>query len=129
MRVMMKYKNLTNTFPEPCESFDYGQVEDYCVELKGPATPSTIRPRAPMELSIYPQPAQDFVRLAFPEHICGEWNWTVLDVNGKAVQSGKQALSHFQDIIISSSGWQQGMYVVTATQGAYLFRGKVFKIK
>lgn len=128
MRVMMKYKSLTNTMPEPCESFDYGQIEDYCVELMSEATPSSITTRAPMELHIYPQPVQDFVRLAFPQDISGEWNWTVSDLNGRVILSGKEELSRFQDIMIPAGNWLPGMYVVTAGQGQYLFRGKIMKI-
>lgn len=128
MRVMMKYKSLTNTLPLPCESYDYGQVEDYCVELMSEVTPSSVTPRTPMELHIYPQPVHDFVRLSFPEHTSGEWNWTVSDLGGRVVLSGTEELSRFQDIMIPAGNWLPGMYVITARQGQFLFRGKVVKI-
>ena len=127
MRVMMKYKNLNNTMPGPCESFEYGQIEDYCVELVSGATPS-FTPRSPMELLIFPQPVNDFVRLSFPEDLSGEWTWSVSDLNGRVFQSGKEQLSRFKDILIPAGNWTPGMYVITARQEQYVFRGKVMKI-
>ena len=128
MRVMMKYKNLNNTMPGPCESFEYGQVEDYCVQLLSEATPSSLTPRSIMELHVFPQPVTDYVRLAFPEDISGEWTWSVSDLNGRIFQSGKEHLNRFKNIMIPAGNWPAGMYVVTARQAQYVFRGKVMKI-
>ncbi len=129
MRVMMKYKNLTNTVPLACESFEYGQVEDYCVELLGEPLPYTLTTRQPMELRIYPQPVQEYVRLAFPEDICGEWAWYVSNTNGRIVQSGTEQLGRFKNITINTKDWLPGMYVVTAKQEQYVFKGKILKIE
>lgn len=128
MRVMMKFKNLTNTMPLSCESFDYGQVEDYCIELLGESTPYTLTTRQPMELKIYPQPVQNFVRVVFPEDICNEWIWFVHDMNGRLIQSGTQLLGRFKDITMNTSNWLPGLYVVTARQEEYVFRGKIMKM-
>ncbi len=46
MRVSMKY----NGIPGPCETFDYGEVEDYTVNLKA-APQDTIAPSAPKNLT------------------------------------------------------------------------------
>jgi hypothetical protein len=113
--------------PGPCESFEYGQIEDYCVELVSGATPS-FTPRSAMDLLIFPQPVNDFVRLSFPEDLSGEWTWSVSDLNGRVIQSGKEQLSRFKDILIPAGNWTPGMYVITARQEEYVFRGKVMKI-
>ena len=81
-----------------------------------------------MELHIYPQPVQDFVRLVFPEDASGEWTWSVSDINGRVFQSGKEQLSRFKNILIPSRNWTPGMYVVTARQAQYVFKGKVMKL-
>lgn len=128
MRVMMKFKNLTNTMPLSCESFDYGQVEDYCIELLGESTPYTLTTRQPMELKIYPQPVHHYVRVAFPEDTCGEWIWSVNDMNGRIIQSGTHWLGRFHDITMNTSNWLPGLYVVTARQEEYVFRGKIMKM-
>lgn len=128
MRVMMKFKNLTNTMPLSCESFDYGQVEDYCIELLGESTPYTLRTSQAMELKIYPQPVHDYVRIVFPEDICDEWVWSVHNMNGRLIQSGTQLLGRFKDITMNTSNWLPGLYVVTARQEGYVFRGKIMKM-
>ncbi|MCC6278957.1 MAG: S8 family serine peptidase [Saprospiraceae bacterium] len=128
MRVMMKYKSLTNTTPLPCESFEYGQVEDYCIELLGEPLPYTLTARKTMELRIYPQPVGDFVRIAFPEDACGEWTWTVCNINGRVVQSGATHLGRFKDITINTKDWLSGMYVVSAQRDGYVFKGKILKM-
>jgi hypothetical protein len=128
MRVMMKYKNLNNTMPAPCESFDFGQVEDYCIELLSSPAPAPLTSRAPMELRVFPQPVQDYVRLAFPEDISGEWIWSVSDMNGRVFQSGKEQLTRYKDILIPAGNWTPGVYVVTARREQYVFKGKVLKM-
>jgi len=47
MRVSMKY----NGIPTSCESFGYGEVEDYTVSI-GNSTPDTQAPTAPLNLSV-----------------------------------------------------------------------------
>ncbi len=127
MRVMMKFKNLNNSLPQPCESFDYGQVEDYCVELVSNPAPSTLTPREPMELRIFPQPVQGYVRLSFATELSGEWDWNVSDMSGRVFQSGRQALGKFSDILIPASAWKPGMYVIMVRKDNYVFKGKVVK--
>lgn len=68
MRVLMKVKNATNQPPWPCESFDFGQIEDYCVLLS--TTSTTGRPETGSDpggqLRVFPQPAWTTVRLDGP---------------------------------------------------------------
>ena len=129
MRVMMKYKNLTNTAPLPCELMEYGQVEDYCIELLGNPLLYTLRAQRAGTLRIYPQPAQEYVRLVFPEDICGTWNWCVCHINGCVMQSGTTELGRFHDITILTQNWLPGLYMVTAQQEMYVFRGKILKVE
>lgn len=127
MRVMMRYRNLNNNFPQACESYDYGQVEDYCVELSGDPTTYTSTQRGEIGMRIYPQPAQDYVHLVFPENICGSWIWTVTDMVGHNIQSGAERMGRFKDIKINTSKWLPGMYIVTVHQDNNMYRGKIWK--
>ncbi len=43
MRISMKW----NATPSPCETFDYGEVEDYTVNISGQSTPTDNPPTAP----------------------------------------------------------------------------------
>lgn len=62
MRVSMKY----NAAPTACETFSYGEVEDYTVSF----TSKGAREAETMELSdvkVYPQPAQEYLYIEVPD--------------------------------------------------------------
>jgi hypothetical protein len=83
MRVSMKY----NAYPSPCESFAYGEVEDYTVNIvaarEAVAAPTT----AGMEVSIYPNPATHFTTLSFTGGTHGEaYTVRLVDMQGKLIE-------------------------------------------
>ncbi|MCF6184655.1 MAG: endonuclease, partial [Bacteroidales bacterium] len=67
MRVSMKY----NAYPAPCETFTYGEVEDYAVVLSGSKSGTVIgnnneiikRPLEKQFVNLYPNPAESFINL------------------------------------------------------------------
>jgi hypothetical protein len=63
MRVMLKSANDMNYAPDACENFDFGQVEDYCVQLKAGFTNVQTGLSVLPEFYLAPQPAHDYTTL------------------------------------------------------------------
>ncbi|MBL7775423.1 MAG: S8 family serine peptidase, partial [Saprospiraceae bacterium] len=57
LRVLMKYNDGSSGPPGPCESFLFGQIEDYCVYLGPIANTAEMNPAGRIE--VFPQPASD----------------------------------------------------------------------
>ena len=127
MRVMMKYKDSGNLPPAPCESFEFGQVEDYCVELSFDVNVPTdnVGQRDGL-MRIYPQPARETVWLELPVEAGGVWNISVFDMAGRRLTS-LVATSNNGLILLSTVDWPAGIYVVQSEQGEWVLRGKVMK--
>ena len=124
MRVLMKAKNATNGPPLPCESFDFGQVEDYCILL---STASAVLAPAAGRLKIFPQPAQDAVTLEWPA-IAGQsvqlqvWTTAGQLVLAQPVNGTDQRLQ------INTSGWPPGIYRISLQTELGRWQEKMVKI-
>lgn len=70
MRILMKYKGLQGLAPGPCESFEFGQVEDYCVRI-GPSVSTEHEGKTNDRLTFFPQPASDVLWIRIPDRIPG----------------------------------------------------------
>jgi len=113
MRVSMKW----NAAPTSCETFSYGEVEDYTVNVSGGAAngsgaqmsfdPGTA-PNTPRgELRIHPNPASDFieVNLQVQEPVLGIW---MTDISGQIrIELEQNDLSRF-DV----SDLPKGVYIL-----------------
>lgn len=84
MRVIMHYGSAPE---EPCAAdFDYGEVEDYCVNFIANPGSGIGERSSPETLFIFPQPASDLVTIrSASEHITGMLN--VIDATGRTVMS------------------------------------------
>src|SRR6056297_3365466 len=111
MRVTMKY----NSAATACESFSYGEVEDYTVNITDNSTNYILSNRdamelgnAPAGLEIYPNPANSFVNVQINE---GERNSTVSIYNtqGSLVKI-VPVNSDFKEIDVSDL--QGGVYIL-----------------
>jgi serine protease len=104
MRVMLKYKTASNTAPGPCELFDFGQVEDFCVKMTElvPATDPVV---AAHSLKIFPQPGTDQVQALLP---APGGIYRVYDLNG-ALLLEEKATAGTVNIVIKN--WITGVYV------------------
>jgi len=90
MRVTMKY----NSEASPCETFNYGEVEDYTVNITEDASNNSLSKRnnatklgnAPEGLNIYPNPATNYLNVKINE---GKRNSVVYiyDTHGKLVKA------------------------------------------
>ncbi|WP_245906990.1 S8 family serine peptidase [Reichenbachiella versicolor] len=75
MRVSMRY----NAAPDACETFAFGEVEDYTVNITGPSSSSTytasnerfvddsFEEESEFSINIYPVPAKDFITIEASE--------------------------------------------------------------
>jgi len=123
MRVLMKYTEVDPTPPGPCSSFEFGQVEDYCVELRTSLT-GTVLPAAPdNQLLVYPVPATDFadISLEKPE----ELNLRIYASDGRLVTTAHAVSGH---ITLTVSHWAPGIYHLQARAGERVWRRALLKI-
>ena len=82
MRVSMKYGGN----PDPCETFTYGEVEDYTVTISPAPITATLNNDSQTQLTIYPNPVSDN-----PINITGLETGTIyqiIDISGRIVMEG-----------------------------------------
>ncbi|GIV38264.1 MAG: hypothetical protein KatS3mg033_0064 [Thermonema sp.] len=83
MRVSMKY----NAYPSPCETFTYGEVEDYTVNIVAAREAVAAHTVSGMEVNIYPNPAMHFATLSIAGGISGEaYTVRLMDMQGKVIE-------------------------------------------
>jgi hypothetical protein len=85
MRVSMKY----NGIPGPCESFAYGQVEDYTVNISGEtlAIEDISNSSAASGITVYPNPVEDILHISGINFLSDEYTQvTIIDRNGRIVK-------------------------------------------
>jgi serine protease len=130
LRVMMKYTSTNGNPPTPCTNFEFGQVEDYCVELLSDSISTAI----PVEdtiwlLRTYPQPARDWVILEFTEGVsCGDCELLVQDMTGRTVMASVDPVQRNGKVYLDISDWPVGMYALKARFGSSVLRGKLLKV-
>ena len=128
MRVSMKY-NGTQT---ACETFTYGEVEDYTVNITNTFIPSNsfasiasntteLGNEAGFALQAYPNPATNTIKvnLASKENVA---SYKILNTIGQVVMHGKLI-----DGNINISSLQKGIYLLQATDGQKDFTSKLIK--
>jgi len=88
MRVSMKYAGI----PGACETFAYGQVEDYTINIIAPANASpaeimALDNMAPQgEVTLYPNPVHDMLTVKGLDNTGETVNATVYNINGSVVK-------------------------------------------
>jgi chitodextrinase len=84
MRVSMKY----NASPTSCETFSFGEVEDYTVNIvsTGREGEVTIEPIASSNIILYPNPVKDGILFISSETVYSQFR--IINVMGQVVQTG-----------------------------------------
>jgi PKD repeat protein len=104
MRVTMKY----NAAPTSCETFTYGEVEDYTVSFGAKET--TGISEITQEVNIYPQPADNMLHIEMTE--AGEVAEVVLyNMSGQAVKTA-QLNNNGQGFDLNVSAQAGGIYML-----------------
>jgi hypothetical protein len=125
LRVVMKYTTPSDDPPTACEAFDFGQVEDYCVQLNiGPTRAQSATDTLTL-LNIFPQPAIDWVALALPKQAAGEWDLQAWSLDGAMRLTARKPLHRDGSIRFSVAGWPPGIYLVRLCQEARFLWGKI----
>lgn len=80
MRVSMKY----NGIPTSCESFSYGEVEDYSIEISAAKSfQSGIITNTEVKATVYPNPATSYVYVEFKSNQSENATLRIIGVDGK----------------------------------------------
>ena len=115
MRVSMKY----NGIPTSCETFSYGQVEDYTLNIKDVGTVnSLVGVNAENVVNVYPNPVKDVLNI----NAKGDYNYQLISTDGKIVKDGDQSVS-----AINVQNLPTGMYIMKITQDGKTSSHKVIK--
>jgi len=129
LRVMMKFTTSNDPPPSPCTNFGFGQVEDYCVELRLDSVSTSIPVKDTLWLlRAFPQPARDWVILEFPEGFSNsECEITVVDVTGRTMVNKTPPMLRNGSVYLDTHAWISGVYAVQARCGGKVLRGKLMK--
>lgn len=128
MRVLMKYKGPQDTPPTPCETFEFGQVEDYCVLVQNVLV-GNHQAGQPAGLRIYPQPAGNWFYIDLRDQLPGPVNITVSDAAGRAFFRENRADPASSPLRIHTSEWPTGMYLLRLESDKAIFQQKIFKAR
>ena len=130
MRVSMKY----NASQTACETFSYGEVEDYSVNITNTSSSATVSTDIFAEqlgnevndrISIYPSPATSTLNVTF-EGVEGSVPMSIYDLQGRLVlqQTSNGSLS-----TIDVGGLNNGVYFITIEDEREPITKKFVKIK
>ena len=83
MRVILQY----NAIPTPCGTLDFGQIEDYTLNVKDKIlAASDIKANAN---TIYPNPVKDVLTIS--SKVSGEFSYKIVNTTGQIVNKGKSS--------------------------------------
>lgn len=128
MRVLMKYKGPQDAPPAPCETFEFGQVEDYCVWVKNEIVGYS-QVNKPGALRVYPQPAGHWFYVDLPDQTQGPVKITVCDATGRELFREIRYATAGSPLGIHSGDWPGGMYLLRLEDDKAIFQEKIFKVR
>ncbi len=89
MRVGMRYAMFSTNFPSSCGTWEYGEVEDYCVTIVGTSSVSDMSDQA--SFLVYPNPTGDVLNLSFDGNYM-DVVISIYEINGALIlQQGLQS--------------------------------------
>ncbi len=93
--------------PDPCGNFQFGEVEDYCVDIDG-RSESIDNELIKSSLLIYPNPSSGKIQVISAEP---RVNWQIVDLMGRIVLKGFSAKKEFE---VDLSDLKAGAYLLSA---------------
>ncbi len=125
MRVSMKY----DAEQTACETFSYGEVEDYTVNISSSARVSNsdvfataLGNESVLDLVAYPSPANSFVKIKLNKNDISEVSYRVVNTIGQSVLSGK-----LNNSTINVSQLKTGIYMLEVNDSQKLLKTKFIK--
>ncbi|NOZ35984.1 MAG: T9SS type A sorting domain-containing protein [Chlorobi bacterium] len=114
MRVSMQY----NAIPVPCGNFDYGEVEDYTVNIGAKSYTPTNN-----DLYIYPNPAENIITV-YLKGLHKTTNVQIFSITGSIVKEIKMS---DLDNKINISDLPAGIYNIRTIYNGNIYNGKFIK--
>ncbi len=114
MRVSMRY----NTEPDPCGNFDYGEVEDYTVNIGAKSYSETNN-----SLYIYPNPSEDFITV-YLKGLHEPVNIQIFSITGSVVKEVQISDINYK---INISDLPAGIYNIRMIYKGEILNGKFIK--
>jgi hypothetical protein len=119
LRVTMK----NGSSPSPCETFTYGETEDYTVSFGGASKPTAdSHTGQDDEIMLSPNPGNGIFKINFSEQLIPGCEIRVIDMTGKMVER-IYLVENTMDIDISAHG--KGIYQLIILNGNQQFNAKV----
>jgi len=112
MRVIMKYYNTVGSLQtDPCETFSYGEVEDYTVNLFENSLGELENDF--IQIKVYPNPFDNEIRVKLPSTISfSRLDFRLYDVLGRTIQLNTQQMSNEITRLISTNNLTSGTYIL-----------------
>lgn len=126
MRVAMRF----GQGAAPCSTYDYGEVEDYCITILTPGTVS-IEKEILNQLVVYPNPFKDVLNISFTNTTLNDLHVNLYDIRGSHIKSQQyQNLSSGQvDLKMATEGLKAGMYFLDVQLGEEHIHRKLTLVK
>lgn len=123
MRISMKY----NGSPSPCESFSYGEVEDYAVNIGGSGSRFTeVIESQTLSTRVFPNPALEILHITLPVTSNDSFTLLVSDINGRSVINKKvQPENQLISLSLEIAAYKKGLYFITINGSNESYTGKV----
>jgi len=106
--------------PDPCGNFQFGEVEDYCVDIDGRGENLENEGNEEM-LVAYPNPTDGDVFVVAPE---GNVSWELLDMMGRSISNGYSRNKKFK---IPLEQFGSGVYLLFVRYGDGFYSKKVVR--
>ncbi|WP_299112646.1 M14 family zinc carboxypeptidase [uncultured Winogradskyella sp.] len=114
MRVLMKYYNASNQGTiqdDPCETFDYGEVEDYTINFF--ENTLSISDQNMDLISVYPNPFKNTIDVKLPSNMLGNTIvFNIYDVLGRSINTNKLELNNQTVRLFTQNDLKSGSYIL-----------------
>ncbi len=107
MRVSMKYQNAA---AQCDEDFDYGEVEDYCIQLRDPVSVENV---LDVDYTLFPNPTSDNIMLQLSNGFQAGMEVQVISIDGRLIS--RKEIQNAQ-AMINTENLSAGMYFIRLTQ-------------